>query len=85
MPFGISPAGEIFQIRLDEAIDGLEGIRTVADDILITGNRATMTEAVTDHDQNLKMLLDWCRGKQIKLSSDKIELRQHPCCISVTS
>ena len=34
-----------------------------------------MTEAVTDHDQKLKRLLDWCRCKQIKLNSDKIELK----------
>ena len=33
MPFGISPAGEIFQQRLDQAIDCLDGVQTVADDI----------------------------------------------------
>ena len=33
IPFGISPAGEIFQQGLDQAIDGLDGARTVADDI----------------------------------------------------
>ena len=75
MPFGISPAIEIFQQRLDEAIDGLEGVRTEADDILITGKGETMTEAVTDHEQKLKRLLDRCRCKQIKLNSDKIELK----------
>ena len=35
MPFGISPAGEIFQRRLDQAIEGLGRVRTVADDVLI--------------------------------------------------
>ena len=30
MPFGISPAGEIFQRRLDQEIEGLDGVRTVA-------------------------------------------------------
>ena len=33
MPFGISPAPEYFQHRLDQAIEGLPGVRTVADDI----------------------------------------------------
>ena len=50
MPFGISPAGEIFQRRLDQAIEGLDGVRTVADDLLIVGNRESMTGAVQNHD-----------------------------------
>jgi len=50
MPFGISPAGEIFQRRLDQAIEGLGGVRTVEDDLLIVGNGESMTEAVKNHD-----------------------------------
>ena len=52
MPFGISPAGEIFKRRLDQAIEGLNGVKSVADDILIIGNRAT-AEAVKNHDTKL--------------------------------
>ena len=74
MPFGISPAGEIFQQRLDQAIADLDGVRTIADDILITGNGATMEDAIIDHDQKLKKLLDRCRSQQIKLNSDKVLL-----------
>ena len=37
MPFGISPAPEEFQRRLNEAIEGLNGVRTVADDIIVFG------------------------------------------------
>ncbi len=70
MPFGISPAGEIFQQRLDQVIAGLDGVRTVADDILITGN------AITDHDRKLEMLLDRCRSRHIKLNSEKIVLKK---------
>lgn len=76
MPFGISPAGEVFQQRLDQAIDGLDGVRTVADDILITGNGATMEDAIQDHDKKLKKLFECCRAKQIKLNRDKIELKK---------
>ena len=36
MPFGISPAPECFQRKLDQNLEGLEGIYKVADDILIT-------------------------------------------------
>ena len=75
MPFGISPAGEIFQRHLDQAIEGLEGVRTVADDILIIGNGASMEEAVQDHDAKLKALLNRCREERIKLNRDKTEFK----------
>ena len=76
MPFGISPAGEIFQQRLDQAIDDLEGARTVADDILITGNGATLEEVTADHDLKIKRLFECCRAKQTKLNSSKIEFKR---------
>ena len=76
MPFGISPAGEIFQQRLNKAIDDLEGVRTVADDILISGNGATLEEATADHDLKIKRLFERCRTKQIKLNSSKIEFKK---------
>ena len=60
MPFGISPAREIFQQCLDQAIDDLEGVWTVADDILITGNGATLEEATADHDLKIKRLFERC-------------------------
>ena len=76
MPFGISPAGEIFQQRLDQAIDGLDGVRTVADDILIIGNGDTLQAAVADHDKKLLALFERYRAKQIRLNPDKIELKK---------
>ena len=76
MPFGVSPAGEIFQQLLDQAIDDLEGVRIVADDILITGNGATLEEATADHDLKIKRLFERCRAKQIKLNSSKIEFKK---------
>ena len=38
MPFGISPAGEIFRQRVDHAIESLDRVFTIADEILIVGN-----------------------------------------------
>ena len=35
MPFGISPAPEEFQRRVDEALEGLKGVKAIHDDILI--------------------------------------------------
>ena len=75
LPFGISPAPEYFQHRLDQAIEGLPGVRTVADDILITGEGDTLQEAVKDHDKNLLALLARCREKGVKLNKEKFKLR----------
>ena len=67
---------EIFQKRLDNAIDGLDGVRTVADNILITGNGITMQDPVADNDEKLKKLFEHRKAKQIKLNSDKIALKK---------
>jgi hypothetical protein len=36
--FGISPAPEEFQRRLDEVLEGLKGVKAIHDDILIYGS-----------------------------------------------
>jgi len=75
MPFGISPAPEYFQHCLDQAIKGLPGVRTVADDILISGDGNTVEEAVKDHDKKLLTLLERCREKGVKLNKEKFKLK----------
>ena len=75
LPFGISPAQEYFQHRLDQAIEGLPGVRMVADDILITGEGDTLQEAVKDHNKNLLALLARCREKGVRLNKEKFKLR----------
>lgn len=76
MPFGISPAPEEFQRRLDRALEGLEGVVPIFDDILIFGVGETEATATLDHDQKLKSLLERCRSKGIRLNKDKVTLRQ---------
>ena len=63
MPFGISPAPEEFQRRLDEALEGLEGTKAVHDDILVWGCGKTQEEADEDHDKKLSILFERCRTK----------------------
>lgn len=76
MPMGISPAPEIFQRKLNQAMEGLPGVKIIADDILIVGE-GDNDEAVTlENDKNLKMLLDRCRKLNIKLNPKKLQLRQ---------
>ena len=42
MPFGISPASEYFQYYLEKNLEGLAGIKPIADDILIYGKGETL-------------------------------------------
>jgi len=58
LPFGICVASEIFQRKLLEALEGLDGVVCVADDIIIHG------ETLEDHDNNLKSFLHRFGGRQ---------------------
>ena len=75
MPFGISPAPEVFQMKLHQNLEGLPGIFTIADDILITGQGDTVQEADADHDRNLTKFLSHCREKNIKLKKEKFKYK----------
>ena len=75
MPFGIAPAPEEFQRRLNEALEGLDGVRTIADDTIVFGVGDTDDEAVVDHDQKLLALLERCRRRHIKLNKDKMKFK----------
>ena len=74
MPFGISPAPEEFQRRLDNALGGLKGALPIFDDILIYGVGETKATAIADHDQQLA-LLERCHSKGIKLNKEKCKFR----------
>ena len=76
MPFGISAAPEEFQRRLDTALEGLEGVRPICDDILIYGVGDSYDEAMVDHDNKLVALLQRCRSKGIKLNQKKLKFRR---------
>ena len=71
MPFGISPAPEEFQRRLDTALAGLQGGVPIFDDILVYGVGETKAEAIENHHQRLTALLERCKNKGIKLNKVK--------------
>ena len=50
LPFGVSPAPEEFQRRIDIALEGLPGQKTIADVVLVFGAGDTDEEALKDHD-----------------------------------
>jgi len=76
MPFGISPASEMFQLRLHEAVEGLNGVYAIADDILVAGTGDTMKDAIADHDLKIKKLLRRCQERNIKLNKQKVAFKQ---------
>ena len=76
MPFGIKPASEIFQQKLDQVIEGIQGTARIADDILVWGNGETEQQALIDHDQNLEMLLERAQAKGLKMNAQKLKYRQ---------
>ena len=74
--FGVSPAPEEFQRRIDIALEGLPGQKAIADDILVCGASDTDEEALKDHDLNLREVFNRCRQRGIKLNAEKIQFRQ---------
>ena len=76
LPFGLTVSSEIFQKRLMTALDGLDGVLCVADDIMVWGSGDTQTDAIADHDVKLKNLLERCSKLNIKLNHSKCEIRK---------
>lgn len=50
LPFGINAASEEFQRRMNEVIEGLDGVKVIIDDLLIYGQGDNMNDAIRDHD-----------------------------------
>ena len=54
LPFGLSVSSEIFQKRVNQAFEGLEGILNMTHDILVYGVGGNEKEACIDHDRKLE-------------------------------
>ena len=76
MPFGISPAPEIFESKLQECLADLHGVKVIRDDILVVGYGATDEEAQIDHDRNVTRLMERARRVSLKLNKSKVKLRK---------
>ena len=51
LPFGITSAPDEFHIRLTSALEGLDGIISIADGILVYGEVNNFEDAQPDHDR----------------------------------
>ena len=76
LPFGVCPAPELFQRKLDECILDLRCVARIVDDLLIWGEGETMEEAVKDHDRNVRRLLERARSRRLKLNPEKFSFRK---------
>ena len=65
LPFGISCAPELFQLRMNKIIEGLKGVVCQMDDVLVFGSTQE------EHDQRLLALLECIRAAGVSLNKEK--------------
>ena len=75
LPFGISSAPEEFQKRLMTALEGLDGVLCIADDILVFGEGEDSHKAEEDHDRRFVALMERCSQKNIRLNPSKLQFK----------
>ena len=71
----MSASRKIFQKRVSQALEGLDGILNITDDVLVYSVGDTKDEAVVDHNWKLEALLQRCKAHGIVLNKDKLHLR----------
>ena len=76
LPFGLKVSSEFFQKRPHHAVDDLEGIVCIADDMIVAGCGDIQEEANKDHDITLKKLQQRCTERNIRLNKEKNDLRK---------
>ena len=76
LPFGVSPAPDIFGQKSQEIVQGLIGVEKLADDFVIFDRGKTMEAAIADHNINLENLLIRLNKFNCKLNKSKIKLCQ---------
>jgi hypothetical protein len=74
MPFGIKSAPEEYMRRQQQALEGLQGVKSIADDLLVYGVGETEEQAIQDHNANLQNLIHRCQEQGIKLNKEKAKL-----------
>ena len=70
MNFCINSAAEIFQNTITTALEGLEGVRNISDDIVVCGRNPT------EHDERLEAVLKRLKDKNLTLNKGKCEFNK---------
>lgn len=76
MPFGISSAPEVWQQRMHEFVEDLEGVEVIADDFLIAGFGETDAEVNSSLEKNERTFFQKCREWNLKLNKLKLKRAQ---------
>ena len=71
LPFGLISAQDIFQKKVDETFGDLPGVTGIADDIIVYGYK----EDHSDHDANLRAVMEHARKTGLRFNADKGEIR----------
>ena len=71
LPFGLPSAPEEFQRRQYQVVEGLPGVLSIYDNLLLYGVGDTYEEALQDHNIKLLKFMQRC----LKLNRDKVKLR----------
>jgi len=66
LPFGIVCAQDIFQRKMDETFEGIEGVTPLIDDVIVHGRTRE------EHDANLRKALQRAEQKNLKLNPEKL-------------
>ena len=69
LPFGVSPAPEVFQRKLTEQLEGLKGVTMIAEDVLVFGQGNNYDEAVKDHDARWLTFLRHAEERGLKINA----------------
>ena len=70
LPFGVPSAPTIFQLTMDQLLNGLPGVKCYLDDIIITGSNHR------EHLNNLDWVLERLRDKGLRLKKSKCHCMQ---------
>ncbi|RVE40198.1 hypothetical protein evm_015152, partial [Chilo suppressalis] len=74
LPYGINCASEVFHAKVRQILEGLEGVESFVDDILVWAPTLSL------HNERLRLVLDRARQAGIKFNKEKCEF----CITSVT-
>ena len=74
LPFGLKMAGDAFQERLDKITRLVDGVISIADDILIPGKCTNH-----DHDARLLTLLETACMNNVTLNAKKFKFKSTDC------
>ena len=69
--FGLSSASEVFQRIIQQALQGISGVKNISDDVIIFGRTQE------EHDQALAAVFQRLREKGLTLNGDKCVFNKH--------